>query len=46
MPKKFTPTTTRLPLNNLLAIATVTEKDVKQAMAKAHKDLKPFLNAQ
>lgn len=45
MPDKFTPTTSRLPLGQLLAIATVTEKDVRQAMAKAHKDLKPYMEA-
>lgn len=45
MPEKFTPKTKRLPLNKLLAIATVTEKDVKQAMRKAHKDLKLFMEA-
>jgi len=45
-PDKFTPRGRRLPLPQLEAIATVTEKDVTEAMRKAHKDLKPFLNAQ
>jgi len=44
-PDKFTPRGRRLPLLQLEAIAVVTEKDATEAMRKAHKDLKPFMEA-
>ena len=41
----FQPSAKRLPKDKLMAIAVVIEQDVSSAMAKAHKDLKPFLEA-
>jgi hypothetical protein len=41
----FQPNAKRLSKDKLMAIAVVVEQDVSNAMAKAHKDLKPFLEA-